>query len=274
MTPRRTAFFISDRTGITAEMLGQSLLTQFEPVAFERVTIPFVDSVEDARAAIAQINAAAEADGARPIVFSTLVDDEVRKTIEGVNALVLDMFEMFIVPLEAEFGLRSSRAVGRSHSTADVKHYAQRIDAINYTLAHDDGATHRNLEDADIILVGVSRSGKTPTCLYMALQFGIKAANYPLIPEDLENMRLPSVLNQHKPKLYGLSITAERLQQIRTERKRDSRYASPANCRFEVQTAEALLRQASIPFLDSTTKSIEEIATTILHETHLVRRVY
>jgi regulator of PEP synthase PpsR (kinase-PPPase family) len=274
MSERRTAFFISDRTGITAEMLGQSLLTQFEPVEFRRVTIPFVDSVEDAHAALAQINAAAAADGARPIVFSTLVDDDVRRVIEGVDALVLDMFEMFIVPLEAELGLRSSHAIGRSHSSANVKDYTQRIDAINYTLSHDDGVSNRNLEDADIILVGVSRSGKTPTCLYLALQFGLKAANYPLIPEDLENMKLPGALNGHKSRMYGLSIAPERLQQIRAERRPNTKYASLGNCRFEVQAAEALLREAGIPMLDSTTKSIEEIATTILHEAQLVRRVY
>ncbi|MES2354865.1 MAG: pyruvate, water dikinase regulatory protein [Pseudomonadota bacterium] len=274
MTIRRTAFFISDRTGITAEMLGQSLLTQFDPIEFQRVTIPFVDSVEDAQAAVQQVNAAAQDDGARPIVFSTLVDDAVRQIIGGMNALVLDLFEMFIVPLEAELGLHSSHTVGKSHSTHNFKSYNQRIDAINYTLSHDDGATNRNLEDADIILVGVSRSGKTPTCLYMAMQFGIKAANYPLIPEDLTKMKLPPALIPHRSKLYGLSITADRLQQIRSERKPDSNYAAYSNCQFEVQTAEAMMRQAGIPFLDSTTKSIEEIATTILHEAHLARRVY
>ena len=274
MSERRTAFFISDRTGITAEMLGQSLLTQFDSVEFQRVTIPFVDSVEDAYAAVAQVNAAAEADGARPIVFSTLVDDDVRLAIAGMKALLLDLFEMFIIPLEAELGLHSARLVGRSHSASNFTSYNQRIEAINYTLSHDDGATNRNLEDADIILVGVSRSGKTPTCLYMALQFGIKAANYPLIPEDLEKMKLPPALSPHRPRLYGLSIAPERLHQIRAERKPNSKYASLPNCRFEVQAAEALLHQSSIPYLDSTTKSIEEIATTILHEAHLVRRVY
>ena len=171
MTQRRTAFFISDRTGITAEMLGQSLLTQFDEIDFERVTLPFVDSVEDAGDAMAKVNAAAERDGVRPIVFSTLVDDAVRKVIANMNALVLDLFEMFIVPIEAELGLRSSHSVGKSHSAANFNSYNQRIEAINYTLSHDDGITNRNLEDADIILVGVSRSGKTPTCLYMALQF-------------------------------------------------------------------------------------------------------
>jgi regulator of PEP synthase PpsR (kinase-PPPase family) len=274
MTIRRTAFFISDRTGITAEMLGQSLLTQFEPIEFQRVTIPFIDSVEDAQIAVQQVNTAAAEDGARPIVFSTLVDDAVRSAIGDMNALVLDLFEMFIVPLEAELGLHSSHSVGKSHSAANLTSYTHRIEAVNYTLSHDDGATNRNLEEADIILVGVSRSGKTPTCLYMALQFGIKAANYPLIPEDLENMKLPPALMPFRHKLYGLSISPERLQQIRAERKPDSKYASLANCRFETQTAEALMLRSIIPFVDSTTKSIEEIATTILHDAHLVRRVY
>jgi [pyruvate, water dikinase]-phosphate phosphotransferase / [pyruvate, water dikinase] kinase len=274
MSTRRTAFFISDRTGITAEMLGQSLLTQFDPIEFNRVTIPFIDSVEDAQAAVQQVNAAARDDGARPIVFSTLVDDAVRQVIARMDALVLDLFEMFIVPLEAELGLHSSHTVGKSHSATNFKTYNQRIDAINYTLSHDDGATNRNLEDADVILVGVSRSGKTPTCLYLALQFGLKAANYPLIPEDLEKMKLPPALAPFRNKLYGLSITPERLQQIRSERRPDSKYAALTNCRYEVQTAEAIMHQTGIPFIDSTTKSIEELATTILHEAHLIRRVY
>lgn len=274
MTIRRTAFFISDRTGITAEMLGQSLLTQFEPIEFKRVTIPFIDSVEDAQIAIQQVNAAAAEDGARPIVFSTLVDDAVRSAIGDMNALVLDLFEMFIVPLEAELGVHSSHSVGKSHSASNLISYTYRIEAVNYTLSHDDGATNRNLEEADIILVGVSRSGKTPTCLYMALQYGIKAANYPLIPEDLESMKLPAALMPFRHKLYGLTISPERLQQIRAERKPDSKYAALANCRFETQTAEALMLRSIIPFVDSTTKSIEEIATTILHDAHLVRRVY
>ena len=274
MTERRTAFFISDRTGITAEMLGQSLLTQFDNIEFQRITLPFVDSLEDAREAVVKVNITAEADGVRPIVFSTLVDDAVRKVIADMNALVLDLFEMFIVPLEAELGIHSSHSVGKSHSAANFNSYNQRIEAVNYTLSHDDGATNRNLEDADIILIGVSRSGKTPTCLYMALQFGIKAANYPLIPEDLEKMKLPPALGPFRQKLYGLSIAPERLQQIRAERRPDSKYASIANCRFEIQAAEAVMHQGSIPYLDSTTKSIEEIATTILHEAQLVRRVY
>lgn len=274
MSTPRTVFFISDRTGITVEMLGNSLLTQFDDLKFKRVTLPFIDSVEKAREAQARVKQAHEESGMRPLVFTSLVDETVRAEMNNLDGLVLDLFERFIVPLEEELGVKSAHAIGRSHSAGNFKDYNHRIEAVNYTLAHDDGITNRNLDQADIVLVGVSRSGKTPTCLYMALQFGIKAANYPLIPEDLEAMRLPPALLPLKNKVWGLSILPDRLHQIRTERKPDSKYAALANCKYEVDAAENLMRQAGIPFLNSTTKSIEELATHILHEAHLVRRVY
>jgi regulator of PEP synthase PpsR (kinase-PPPase family) len=270
----RTVFFISDRTGITVEMLGNSLLTQFDDMEFKKVTLPFIDSVEKAREAQARVKQVHEESGQRPLVFTSLANEAVRAEMMNVDGLMLDLFERFIVPIEDELGVKSSHAIGKSHSAGNFKDYNHRIEAVNYTLAHDDGITNRNLDQADIILVGVSRSGKTPTCLYMALQFGIKAANYPLIPEDLEAMRLPPALLPLKSKVWGLSIMPDRLHQIRTERKPDSKYAALANCKYEVETAENLMRQASIPFLNSTTKSIEELATHILHEAHLVRRVY
>ena len=273
MTQRRRVFFVSDRTGLTVEALGSSLLTQFGEIDFLRVTLPFIDTVPKAIQVVAQVNEANRDVGQRPLVFSSIVDHHVRAEIDKCSALVLDVFERFIVPLEAELGVPSSHQVGKAHA-GNAKDYNHRIEAINYTLSHDDGVTHRGLEEADIVLVGVSRSGKTPTCLYMAMQFGIKAANYPLIPEDLEAMRIPPSLKPLKGKVWGLSITAERLHQIRSERRPDSRYAALDNCRFEVTAAEKLMKQAGIPYIDSTTKSIEEIATHMLHEAHLVRRVY
>jgi [pyruvate, water dikinase]-phosphate phosphotransferase / [pyruvate, water dikinase] kinase len=274
MAPKKRVFFVSDRTGITVEALGSSLLTQFADIDFLRVTLPFIDSVDKAREVVEQVNDAFRDSGQRPLVFSSVVDDAVRTEINKADGLVLDVFERFIVPLENELGSKSMHAVGLTHSVANVKDYNHRIEAINYTLSHDDGVTHRGLESADIVLVGVSRSGKTPTCLYLAMQFGIKAANYPLIPEDLEANRLPPSLLPLKSKVWGLSIAPERLHQIRTERRPDSTYAALDNCRYEVAAAEKLMRQAGIPFMDSTTKSIEEIATHMLHEAHLVRRVY
>src|SRR3954464_11051815 len=209
MTQRRTVFFVSDGTGITAQMLGHSLLTQFEGVDFSQVTLPFIDSAEKAEECLARIEADAAAGNGQPIVFSTLVNQELREVVRRANALFVDFFETFIDPLEAGLGVKSSHTIGRSHSAMDKKEYQQRIEAINFSMAHDDGASHRELAQADVILIGVSRSGKTPTSLYLALQFGVKAANYPLIPEDLQRMKLPEALRQEKGNLYGPTIALE-----------------------------------------------------------------
>jgi [pyruvate, water dikinase]-phosphate phosphotransferase / [pyruvate, water dikinase] kinase len=274
MTTKRTVFFVSDRTGITAEMLGHSLLTQFENIAFERTTLPFIDTPEKAVQVAERINRAAADDGTRTIVFTTLVDPQISAIVASSNALILDCLQIFIAPLEAELKAKSSHTIGRAHSAINVFEYHQRIEAVNFSMAHDDGQTTKDLRLADVILLGVSRSGKTPTCLYMALQFGTRAANYPLVPEDLAAMRLPPHLKPLRTKLYGLTINPERLRQIRSERRPNSKYASIANCQREVRAAEAIMNQESIPYLDATTKSIEELAATILHQANLVRHVY
>jgi regulator of PEP synthase PpsR (kinase-PPPase family) len=274
MTQPRSAFFVSDRTGITAEMLGHSLLTQFDDVRFNEVTLPFVDTVEKAREVVDKINRQGAADGVRPIVISTLARIEIARVIGQANALFLDCFEMFISPLEREIGVAASHAIGRTHSVSDFVNYHRRIESVNYTLSHDDGLATRDLSEADVVLVGVSRCGKTPTCLYLSMQFGIRAANYPLIPEDFATKQLPAQLRPLRGRLHGLTIRPERLQEIRNERRPNSQYSTLANCEFEVREAEALMRQEKIPFLDATSKSVEELATTILQEAKLVRRIY
>jgi len=230
--------------------------------------------VEKAQACVSRIDEASAAGNGRPVVFTTLVNAEIRETIRKANAFVLDFFESFLDPLEAEFGAKSTHTVGRSHSTRDAKGYTHRIDAINFALAHDDGASSRDLGTADVILVGVSRSGKTPTSLYLSLQFGIRAANCPLIPEDFDRMSLPTALQSYRGKLFGLSIAPERLREIRNERRPNSKYADLENCRYEVQQAEKLMSREGIRWANSTTKSIEEIATTIMQEFKLERRGY
>ena len=274
MPQRRTVFFVSDGTGITAQMLGHSLLTQFEGVEFNQVTVPFVDSIAKAEECLDRIEREAVRGNGQPIVFSTLVNGDVRQVIRRANALVFDFFETFIDPLEAGLGTRSTHTIGRSHSALDKPEYHRRIEAINFAMAHDDGASHRELGQADVVLVGVSRSGKTPTCLYLALQFGVKAANYPLIPEDFSRGQLPVAIRPHKPKLYGLTIGSERLHEIRQQRRPGSRYADLANCRHEVEEAEILMRREGIRWINSTAKSIEEIATTILRELRIERSTY
>ncbi|MFM9969168.1 MAG: pyruvate, water dikinase regulatory protein [Burkholderiales bacterium] len=273
-TQQRTVFVVSDGTGITAEMLGHSLLTQFEGIGFDQITIPFVDNEDKAAQCVQRIREAILHDASRPIVFSTLVNSEVRHAVRAAGAFMLDFFEMFLDPLEAELGMRSTHTVGRSHSAFDRQGYSNRIEAINFAMAHDDGVSSREFDKADVILVGVSRSGKTPTSLYLALQFGIKAANYPLIPEDFERNVLPTPILPYRKKLYGLSIQAERLREIRNERRPDSHYSNIDNCRIEVQRAESLMRREGIRWVNSTTKSIEEIATTIAQEFKLNRNVY
>ncbi len=270
----RHAFFVSDRTGITAEMLGHSLLAQFEDVQFKETTLPFVDSVERANAAVRQINEAALEDDQRPLVFSTLVDPEVSAVIAGARALYLDCFQVFISPMEQELGVRHSLEIGRSHRVRNTNEYHSRIEAVNFCLAHDDGVSTKELHEADVILVGVSRSGKTPTCLYMGLQYGIRAANYPLIPEDFQDMKLPARLNKYRRKLFGLTITAPRLAHIRNERRPNSRYAQLDNCQYEIDRAEMLMREEGIPFLDATNRSIEELAATIVHQGQLHRQSF
>jgi len=272
--PNRTVFFISDGTGITAETFGKAILAQFE-MKTRYIRLPFIDSADKAHQAVRQINHTAEIENKKPIVFTTLVNMEVLQVIrDGCKGMLLDMFGTFVNPLEEELGIKSHHRVGRFSDVSKSKDYHDRIEAINFSLAHDDGQSNRDLESAEVILVGVSRSGKTPTSLYLAMQHGLKAANYPLIPEDFERKQLPPALVPHRKKIFGLTIHPDRLSEIRTERRPNSKYASIENCRQEVADAESMMRRSGIRWLSTTTKSIEEIATTILQEIKPERLIY
>ena len=270
---KRTAFFISDGTGITAETLGQSLLAQFENIQFSKLLRPYVDTVEKARDMVQQINAAAEKDAARPIIFDTVVNDEIRRELAKSQGYMIDIFSTFLAPLEQELGDGSSYSVGKTHSIQHNTHYKDRIDAVHYAMDNDDGARTHRYAQADIILVGVSRCGKTPSCLYMALQYGIRAANYPLTEDDMERLQLPKALKEHKHKLFGLTIDPDRLQGIRNERRPNSRYSSFAQCEFEVREVENLFRKENIPYINSTHFSVEEISAKILMQMGIERRL-
>ncbi len=272
--PKRSVFFISDGTGITAETFGNAIIAQFE-IAPRFVRLPFLDTIDKAHQAVRQINEAFVREGSRPIVFTTLVNEEILWVVKSnCQGMVLDLFGTFVQPLEAELGQKSNHRVGRFSDASKSKEYDGRIEAINYSLAHDDGQSNRDLASADVILVGVSRSGKTPTSLYLAMQHGLKTANYPLIPEDFERRVLPPALVMHKKKLFGLTINPDRLAEVRHERRPNSVYASLENCRYEVMESEAMMRRDGIRWLSTTTKSIEEIATTILQEIRPERLIY
>jgi hypothetical protein len=271
---RRTVFYLSDRTGITVETLGHSLLTQFDGIKWRKVSIPFLDSEDKARETAEQINLMAQLDGCRPLVFSTLINPEVRKHIERADCAIYDFFDNFIDSMEKELGQPSSHAIGRSHGLHNDASYSKRISAINFAQANDDGISAKNFAEADIILIGVSRSGKTPTCLYLAMQYGIYAANYPLTEEDMDNNGLPRILHPFRSKLFGLTIATEQLHRIRQERKPNSRYASLNQCEQELEWQQNLYRRENIPYINTTAISIEEIATTILNRSGLKRQLY
>jgi regulator of PEP synthase PpsR (kinase-PPPase family) len=272
--PNRTVFFVSDGTGITAETFGKAILNQFE-VNLQHVRLPFIDSVDKAHTAVRQINHTVMHNNTRPIVFLTLANTEVLKVItDNCHGMLMDMFSTFVHPLEDELKLKSNHRIGRFSDASKSQEYQSRIEAINFSLEHDDGQSNRDLENSDVILIGVSRSGKTPTSLYLAMQYGLKASNYPLIPEDFERQDLPPALKSQRKKLFGLSIQPERLSEIRNERRPNSKYASLANCRYEIKEAESMMRRSGIRWLSTTTKSIEEISTTILQELRPERLKY
>lgn len=264
MIIKRTAFFISDSTGITASSLGK-LLEHFPHTEFTNIRLPFTNTLERIGMAKEAIATATQEDGARPIVIMSLGDIALRNNLKESDAYFIDLFSTFIDPLGIELDQQPLTGSGIAHGISGGN-YHDRMEAINFTLNHDDGITNNGLDEAEVILIGVSRCGKTPTSIYLAMQFGIKAANYPLIPEDFERGNLPASLHQHIDKIFGLTIKPERLHSVRSERKPDSVYASLENCKKEIITAENLMRRHGIPWADSTSRSIEELSAIILQK--------
>jgi regulator of PEP synthase PpsR (kinase-PPPase family) len=269
----RPVFYVSDGTGITAETIGHSLLTQFAGTRFVTDRMPFVDTAEKAIEAAAKIRRSGEEHGVRPIVVNSSVDPELNSLLAGSGALMLDVFAPFIEPLERELGTHRESRVGQAHGIVDFESYHRRINAMNYALTHDDGVS-MDYSEAEVILIGVSRAGKTPTCVYLALHHGVRAANYPLTEEDLDSDRLPAKLRAYRSKLFGLTIEPFRLQQIRQERRPNSRYSRLETCKHEVAAAEALLRGEGIPMLSTTHASIEEISSRVLEQLGINREMY
>jgi len=268
-----TIFYVSDGTGITVETLGNTLLTQFQHFELRKIHHPYIDSDEKIKAVAEEIDQTAKTDHNPPIVFNTLVVEEHRKILGACEALHFDLFDLFIKPMEENLGLKSNRGIGRSHGIGVFDTYKSRIDAIHFAMVNDDGSSVDNYASSDVIMLGVSRCGKTPTCIYLALNYGIHAANYPLTTDDLNDNRLPEFLRPHRKKIYGLSINPNRLHQIREERRPNSKYATLSQCQYEVRTALSLFQKEKIPYLDTSTISIEEIAAYLMQQKQLKRRI-
>lgn len=268
------AYFISDGTGITAESLGHSLLSRFSGVQIDQITLPYINTIERAQQAVARINESADTSGAQPLVVMSIVDSGLRETLRQSKGLILDMFDAFLDPMEKLFGQTADHSAGTAFGIDMAQsNYHQRIQAVNYVLENDDGGNTKNYPSADVILIGLSRSGKTPTCLYLGMHFGIRAANYPLTEDDLDDSALPKSLQPYRNKLFGLLITPERLASIREERYANSRYASIKQCDFETRQFKATLDRYKLPYLNSTHLSIEELSTRVMDKIGIERRV-
>jgi regulator of PEP synthase PpsR (kinase-PPPase family) len=261
---KRTVYFVSESTGITAETLGHSLLSQFDSVDFEQVYMPYIDTVLRAQTLTQRMQEASERDGVRPIVFATMLDAEIRDTLKGGNCFYLELFEGFIDPLSVELGIAPSRKAGRSHAITKPSSYTKRIDAINFAMTNDDGVRPDNFVHADVVLLGVSRSGKTPTCLYLAMHYGLRPANYPITEEDFERGDVSPLVWACQEKTFALTIEPQRLQRIREERRPGSPYASLKRCQEDIRRAGQMYKRLQIPVLNTTNQSIEEISTHIL----------
>ncbi len=271
---KRTLFLVSDRTGITVETLVQSLIAQFDDPVERRITLPFVDTPAKVNAAVQQINQIGADEGILPIVFSSLIDPQLREQLKTCDAVVFDFLETFLQPLSQVLGKSPKGEIGLGHAMGEPTIYDARVEAVNFALNYDDGIRLRDLGRADVILLGVSRSGKTPTCLYLGMHYGALAANYPLTEEDFARNDIPEALKSYREKLFGLTIAPERLHKIREERRPDSSYSALATCRKELLAAEALYKSLHIPYLDSTAISIEEMAAAIMHQARINRRIF
>lgn len=270
MAPR--VFYISDGTAITAEVFGHAVLSQF-PIEFEALTIPFVETLAKAEKVKLQINDCFITTGERPLVFHSIVNPDIRNVIYSSEGMDYDFLNTFVAPLEQHLGIQACPVLHRTHGKGNHS-YEARIDAINFSMENDDGQTMKHMDKADIILLGVSRCGKTPSSLYLSMQFGIKAANYPFTEDDMDNLKLPDDLKRNKNKLFGLTIDPNRLHEIRQSRMENSRYSSLRQCRLEVKEVEMMYKRERIPFVDTTNHSVEEIATKILDVTGLARHMF
>lgn len=273
MTKKRYVFFVSDSTGLTAESLGNALLAQFTTIDIEKVFLPYTDTQEKARKAILRIRSSVQLGDERPIIIATILDPVIREIISHSDGYVIDIFGSFLSGIEKELGEKSLSRVGGTHVNPADSSALRRIDAVNYALDNDDGMRTHKYDQADLILVGVSRSAKTPTCLYMAMQFGIFSANYPLTEEDLETGKLPAKLLPFKDKLFALTIASNRLTEIRNERRSGSKYASLKQCHWEVKEAELIYKKMDLPIIETTNLSVEEIGTQILVQAGLERKL-
>jgi len=263
-TKSYTVYYVSDCTGITAEALGSGLLSLFPHTRFQSYHAPYINTVEKAQDFISQIKQDNSVTGTLAIVFATMPNPEIDSLLRQAPCHYYELFNGFVNQLSADTGLPSVNTPGSRHGLLNQKYYDRRIDSVDYALLHDDALSLNNLAQADVILVGVSRSGKTPTCLYLAMHFGLRAANYPLTDDDFKRQDFPQAIKDNIDKVLALTIMPNRLVQIREKRSPGSRYATLSECQSELRSAQKIFNRYGLDVLDTTSSSIEELATKII----------
>jgi regulator of PEP synthase PpsR (kinase-PPPase family) len=256
---------VSDATGETVHSVARACFVQFDGIEPTEHHWPLVRTKGQIDKILRKIE---EHPG---IVLFTIVKEDLRTALEigcwRLHIPCISVLDPVIHALTAFLGLQSSGKSGRQH-ILDAE-YFDRIDAMTYTLNHDDGQSTHDLADADVILVGVSRTSKTPTCIYLANR-GLKAANVPVVPDIRLPPEFDTLTDGAGPLIVGLTTDPKRLVQVRRNRLRlldhnaDTDYVDPETVKDEVATARRLFSERDWPVIDVTRRSIEETAATIL----------
>ena len=259
-----TLHLISDSTGATLRAVSDAAAAQFTELIYQQKTYPMVRTITQLNRVLKTIKKE------KGIVLCTLVEEEVREKLQKFckkqDVLYFPVMENIVNVLEQYTGTKPINKPGGQHVVNDD--YFKRIEAINYTLEHDDGQSQVNLEEADVIVVGVSRTSKTPTCIYLANQ-GIKAANYPLVP----HIGISDELNKVKStQVVALITSAHALVEIRRKRSvtlgisdLDNDYIDIHKVEEEITAAKRIFANKGWPVIDITRRSVEETSSAIMN---------
>ena len=269
MWKSKDVYYISDSTGILITNLAHALLCQFPEINFHEEKFPFVRTVEEAEKILAYI--LKHSSGRRPIIFSTITDPKVRQVLDSPEVEFFDAFDYFLQRLENSLEATALRVPGFSRHIDHIS-MADRVEAIHFCLEHDDGTRVQEYDEANVIMLGVSRTGKTPVSVYLATQMGLKAANFPLTSEHLDVYQLPEHIRRNRKCAIGLTTTPELLHSVREKRYAGSKYAHFSTCREEIRKAEQIFERYQIPIVNTAGKSIEEIATQVTQEMGLSKK--
>ena len=259
---RLNLHLVSDSTGETLEMIAKAAIAQFDDPDVSRHFWPMVRSRQHLDRIVPDL-----ADNPGLVLF-TLVNPDTRKRLEDhcrhLGLPAVPVLDQVTSALEAQLGQEAHGRPGRQHSMDDD--YFKRVDAIQYTIAHDDGVAHEDWEEADIVLAGVSRSSKTPTSIYLANR-GFKTANIPIVPESPPPKAL---FGLRHPLVVGLTTAPDRLVQIRRNRLlslnegTQTPYVEEEKVKSELQYARRMFADNGWPVIDVTRRSIEESAAAII----------